>query len=43
MRLHLRKAHPGSNIYDVKFASLVNLLKEYQRGEKAYLSLRNLE
>jgi hypothetical protein len=43
MRLHLRKAHPGSNIYDVKFASLVNLLKEYQRGEKAYLNLRNLK
>jgi hypothetical protein len=43
MRLHLRKAHPGSNIYDVKFASLVNLLKEYQRGQKAYLNLRNLK
>ena len=43
MRLHLRKSHPGSNIYDVKFASLVNLLKEYQRGERAYLSLRNLK
>jgi hypothetical protein len=43
MRLHLRKSHPGSNIYDVKFASLVNLLKEYQRGEKAYLNLRNLK
>jgi len=43
MRLHLRKSHPGSNIYDVKFASLVNLLKEYQRGEKAYLNLRDLK
>jgi len=43
MRLHLRKSHPGSNIYDVKFASLVNLLKEYQRGERAYLNLRNLK
>ena len=43
MRLHLRKSHLGSNIYDVKFASLVNLLKEYQRGERAYLNLRNLK
>lgn len=42
LRLHLRKAHPGANIYDVKFASLVDLLKEYQRGEKAYRALRNL-
>jgi len=43
MRMHLRKSHPGFNIYDVKFASLVNLLKEYQRGERAYLALRNLK
>jgi len=40
--MHLRKSHPGANIYDVKFASLVDLMKEYQRGEKAYLALRNL-
>jgi hypothetical protein len=43
MRMHLRKSHPGSNIYDVKFASLVNLLKEYQRGQRTYLSLRDMK
>ena len=42
LRFHLKKAHPGANVYDVKFASIVDLLKEYQRGEKAYLALRNL-
>jgi hypothetical protein len=42
LRLHLRQAHPGANIYDIKFAALVNLMKEYQRGEQAYRVLRNL-
>jgi len=42
LRLHLRKAHPGANIYDVRFASLVDLMKDYQRREKAYRALRNL-
>ena len=42
LRFHLRKTHPGANVYDAKFASLVDLLKDYQRGEKAYLALRNL-
>jgi hypothetical protein len=42
LRLHLRKVHPGANVYDVEFVSLVNLLKEYQRRENAYRAIRNL-
>jgi len=42
LRLHLRKAHPGANVYDARFASLVDLLKEYKRQEKAYRALWNL-
>jgi hypothetical protein len=42
LQFHLRNVHPGANVYDVKFVSLVNLLKEYQRREKAYRAIRDL-
>jgi hypothetical protein len=42
LRQHLRQVHPGANIYDIKFVALVNLMKDYQRGEQAYRVLRNL-